>query len=68
MNALQYNNSKLTELHGDFREFKGIIDTKVDTLETQAKSDKFWGRVSNVAVLPVVAALHQIANHFGLIK
>jgi hypothetical protein len=59
---------KLHELHGDFREFKGAMEVKVEQLEISAKNDKFWGRVQTVAVLPVVGLLHQIASHYGIIK
>ena len=67
MDALRDNTTKLTDLHGDFREFKGVQETKVAALEDAAKSDRFWGRVQTVAVLPIVGSLHQIARHFGWI-
>jgi hypothetical protein len=56
------------QYHGDFREFRGEIKTKVETLETDAKSDRFWARVHAIAVVPVVGGLHQAAQYFHWIK
>lgn len=68
MNSLETNNTKLGELLGDFREFKGVQETKVNALEEAAKSDKFWGRVQTIAVLPIMTVLHIGASKLGLIK
>jgi hypothetical protein len=68
LEKLDKQNEKMDELHGDFREFKGKMDEKVTTIEAGVKSDRLWGRIQTVAVLPVVGVLHQIAVHYGLIK
>jgi hypothetical protein len=54
--------------HGDFREFRGVTATKVNALEEDAKSARLWQKIQMGCVLPVVAGLHQIAQHFHLIK
>jgi hypothetical protein len=54
--------------HGDFREFRGEQKTKVAALEDDAKSDRLWQKIQMVCVIPVVGALHQIAQHFHWIK
>jgi hypothetical protein len=54
--------------HGDFREFRGVTATKVNALEEDAKSTRLWQKIQMGCVLPVVAGLHQIAQHFHLIK
>jgi len=61
--------TKIVELyHGDFREFRGEIKTKVESLEGSAKSDRMWSRIQAVAVVPVVGTLHQIAQYLHWIK
>jgi hypothetical protein len=54
--------------HGDFREFRGEIKTKVDSLEDDAKSTRLWQKIQMACVVPVIGALHQIAQHFHWIK
>jgi hypothetical protein len=66
--AIQDGNKKVDNLHGDFREFKGVMTTKVKQLETDAQNDRFWGNVKTLVVIPVVAGLHQIASYIGWIK
>lgn len=60
--------SKLDEIHGDFREFKGATTTKVEALEKAQDSQAFWSKVQTICVIPVIAVFHQIAAHFGWIK
>jgi len=59
---------KVETYHGDFREFRGSYQEKVETIEEQIKSDKFWQRVQMVCVVPIVGVGHQILAHFGWIK
>jgi hypothetical protein len=59
---------KVSNLHGDFREFRGIMSTKVEALEGQAKSDRMWNRIQTVAVVPLIAAIHAAASKYGFIK
>ena len=54
--------------HGDFREFRGEIKTKVKSLEEDAKSARLWQKVHAICVVPVVGGLHQVAQHFHWIK
>lgn len=61
-------NDKLDAMHGDFREFKGRMDVEVEALKSEAKSQRLWSRIQTVAILPLVAALHEIASSMGLIK
>ncbi len=61
-------NDKVETYHGDFREFRGEITTKVEDLEQDAKDDRMWHRIQVICVLPVVGVLHQVAQHFGWIK
>jgi hypothetical protein len=56
------------EYHGDFREFRGEIKTKVANLEADAKSARFWSRVHAVAVVPVVGTVHQVAEYLHWIR
>lgn len=56
------------EYHGDFREFRGEIKTKVETLEEDAKSTRLWQKIQAVCVVPVVGGLHQAAQYFHWIK
>lgn len=58
----------LEEYHGTFREFRGQQEVKVKHLEDADKSDKFWGNVKTICVIPVITFGHQIAAHFGWIK
>lgn len=60
--------AKLDTMSGDFREFKGGMSVRVETLQKEQDSQKFWHTLKTVAVIPVVAVLHQIAAHFGWIK
>lgn len=64
----QRMDGKLDALSGDFREFKGAMTVEVQTIKDEQKEQKFWHSVKTVAVIPVVAVLHQIAAHFGWIK
>lgn len=66
--GIQKQSEKLDTLHGDWREFKGSMEVRVKAVETQAKSDRMWGHLETVVVIPVVAAIHQLATHFGVIK
>jgi hypothetical protein len=54
--------------HGDFREFRGEIKTKVEVLEDDAKSTRLWQKIQAVCVIPVVGVLHQLAQYFHWIK
>jgi hypothetical protein len=54
--------------HGEFREHRGVTETKVKSLEDDAKSAALWQKIQMVCVIPVVGALHQIAQHYHLIK
>jgi hypothetical protein len=54
--------------HGDFREFRGVVTTKVTALEDDAKSSRLWAKIQMVCVIPVVGALHQVAQHYHWIK
>lgn len=61
--------TKVVEIyHGDFREFRGEIKTKVKSLEEDAKSTRLWQKIQAVCVVPIVGGLHQIAQHFHWIK
>lgn len=68
LDSLSTLNNKLDDLHGDFREFRGIITTKVASLEKDRDNENLWTNVKVIAVLPVVAALHILASKVGLIK
>jgi len=68
LEAVTDTKDKLDSLHGDFREFKGQQQTKVEQLVKDSDSDRLWGRIQTVAVIPVVAAIHAFANHKGWIK
>jgi hypothetical protein len=59
------------QYHGDFREFRGTVSTKIETIETemsdakeQISKDRLWQRIQIGCVVPVVGVLHQIAEHF----
>jgi hypothetical protein len=65
---LDKQDEKMQEIHVDFSGFRGTITEKVSNLESGAKSEKLWGRIQTVAVIPVVGLLHQIASHYNLIK
>ncbi len=54
--------------HGDFREFRGVTQTKVNSLEEDAKSARLWQKIQVVCVIPVVGALHQLAQYLHWIK
>jgi hypothetical protein len=54
--------------HGDFREFRGVIKTKVKSLEDDAKSTRLWQKIQAICVLPVVGGIHQVAQYFHWIK
>jgi hypothetical protein len=54
--------------HGEFREFRGVTETKVAALEDDAKSSRTWQKIQAVCVLPVVGVIHQVAEHFHWIK
>lgn len=68
MDALNKNNDKLSDLQGDFREFKGSHNVRVNVIEENMKSDKFWAKVQTIGTMPVVLAIHQIGKHFGILK
>lgn len=54
--------------HGDFREFRGVTETKVTALVDDAKSNRLWQKIQMVCVVPVIGALHQLAQHYHWIK
>ena len=54
--------------HGDFREFRGVTQTKVNSLEEDAKSARLWQKIQVVCVIPVIGALHQLAQYLHWIK
>jgi hypothetical protein len=56
------------QYHGDFREFRGVTETKVATLEADAKSTRLWQKVQAICVVPVVGGLHQVAQFLHWIK
>lgn len=58
-------NKVVSSMQGDFREFKGNIAARVEGLEDGSKSDRFWGRVSTIMVMPVMAVVHQIGTKYG---
>jgi len=61
--------TKVVEMyHGDFREFRGVVGTKVASLEEDAKSTRLWQKIQAVCVIPVVGGLHQLAQYFHWIK
>jgi hypothetical protein len=68
LEAITELSQKVETYHGDFREFRGVTDTKVKSLEDDAKSSALWQKIQMVCVIPVVGALHQIAQHYHLIK
>jgi len=68
LDKLDDHGTKLDALHGDFREFKGSTEVKVANLKEQADSDRKWGRIQTIVVVPVVAALHVLAGKLGVIK
>lgn len=59
---------KLTELHGEFREFRGAMTVRVKNIEEDAKDARKWENYKIYMVLPVTAALHELARHLGLTK
>ena len=59
---------KLTELHGDFREFRGEMKIRVSAIEDDAKEAKKWENIKLFTILPVVAGLHGIATKIGILK
>ena len=68
LEAITDLSQKVETYHGDFREFRGVTTTKVASLEDDAKNSRYWQRVQMVCVIPVVGALHQIAQYFHWIK
>ena len=61
--------TKVVELyHGDFREFRGVTTTKIASMEDDAKSARMWQKVQMICVVPVVGALHQVAQYLHWIK
>ena len=59
---------KLDSIQGDFREFKGIMSTKVETLEETQKRENLWSNIKTICVIPVIACLHQIAYYLNWIR
>lgn len=68
LKAVTELNKTVEKYHGDFREFRGEYVVKVKALEDDAKSQKLWHKVQTLCVIPVVGVLHQIAQHFHLIR
>jgi hypothetical protein len=68
LNAIAKLAKTVEEYHGDFREFRGEIHTKVQSLEDDAKNTRLWQKIQAVCVLPVVGGLHQLAQFFHWIK
>ena len=66
LDKMDVHTEKLNSLHVDFSEFKGEIAAKVSALEKRTESDRLWGRIQTVAVLPIVTALHIVAKKFGV--
>jgi hypothetical protein len=54
--------------HGDFREFRGEMSTKVKSLEDNDKSTRLWQKIQAVCVIPVTGGLHQLAQYLHWIK
>jgi hypothetical protein len=59
---------EVSEHNAQFREFRGVTDTKVKSLEDDAKNSALWQKIQMVCVIPVVGALHQVAQHYHWIK
>lgn len=51
-----------TDLIGEFREHKGVIDTRVKAIEDGRK----WEKIMSYAVNPALAILVAVAAHFGI--
>jgi hypothetical protein len=58
----------ITKLLGEFKEFKGGMDVRVEAIEDHAKSIRLWGHIETVVVIPIIAIMHQAAAHLGWIK
>jgi hypothetical protein len=56
------------EYHGDFKEFRGETKIRVQAIEEDMKNDRMWSTIKTVVVVPVIAIIHQVGAHFGLIK
>jgi hypothetical protein len=68
LNAVLELKDIVAEHNAQFREFRGNITVRVDNLEQSAKDTKKWTNIKLYCVMPLTAALHQIAAYFGLIK
>ena len=66
LQAITQLTAKVEEYHGTFREFRGKTENRVEALECDTAQNRFWSRVHAVVILPVVAGLHQLAQHWGL--
>jgi len=59
---------KLTELHGDFREFRGEVKARLTQVEKDADRAEMWANIKTIAVIPVVMGLHALGIKVGAIK
>ena len=66
LDRLDAQTEKLGDIHSEFREFKGGMDAKVGSLEDEARTDRMWGRIQTVAILPIVTVLHIISKKLGI--
>lgn len=66
LKAITDLSTRVETYHGDFREFRGATNERVTNLEEDFKTAKNWETFKIIGVIPIVTALHYLANRLGM--